>query len=97
MSRYENTRIEYDKEKNVMKKNTTIYKNVPEENGDIYVITQIGDRLDTIADQFYNDPSLWWFIASTNNLNKMNISPGTRLRISMNMNNAKDNLDKSNP
>ena len=33
---------------------------------DIYVITVIGDRLDKLAHQFYQDVRLWWVIASAN-------------------------------
>ena len=33
---------------------------------DIYVITTVGDRLDSLADQFYNDVRLWWVIATAN-------------------------------
>ena len=42
---------------------TTIYEKVPENNNDIYVITQEGDRLDNLAFQYYGDPKLWWAIA----------------------------------
>ena len=49
MSRYENTRVTRDKDKGVLKYNSTIYKKVPEHNNDVYVITTAGDRLDTLA------------------------------------------------
>ncbi len=44
------------------------YKPIPLRDDDIYVVTQTGDRLDTIAYQFYGDASLWWIIASANNI-----------------------------
>ena len=31
--------------------------NVPLRDDDIYVVTQTGDRLDTIAEKYYNDSS----------------------------------------
>jgi hypothetical protein len=39
--------------------------------------------LDTLARQYYNDPSLWWIIAQANNLNSVNLGlePGIQLRI----------------
>ena len=37
-----------------------------------------------LAFEFYNDSSLWWFIAQTNNLSTMNVPKGTSLRISFN-------------
>ena len=33
---------------------------------DIYATTLVGDRLDLIADQFYNNVDLWWIIATAN-------------------------------
>ena len=60
---------------------TTIYENVPEDNTDIHVITQEGDRLDVLAHQFYGNTHLWWFIAHVNNLSYMNVKAGTKLRI----------------
>ena len=70
-------------------------KRIPLKNDDIYVATQTGDRLDLLANEFYNNPHLWWFIAHVNNLNTMNLEPGIRLRISFDLNNANDILDKT--
>jgi nucleoid-associated protein YgaU len=50
-------------------------------NTDMYVITQEGDRLDNLANEYYKDPNLWWFIARVNNLSTMNVPAGTSLRI----------------
>ena len=52
-------------------------------NDDIYIITKRGDRLDLLADQFYNDYRLWWIIATVNNLGQgsINVEPGTQLKI----------------
>ena len=60
---------------------TTIPKYNEDSNEDVRVVTEIGDRLDIIANQFYGDPSLWWFIARINNLKTMNVPPGIKLRI----------------
>ena len=95
MSRYKNTKIKRDVNRNVLKYNTTIYKKVPENNTDIYVITQSGDRLDLLANQFYGDSSLWWFIAHVNNLNTMNLNANVRLRISFDMETASTLIDNS--
>ena len=43
-----------------------IYPEVPVTEDDTYVIATDGDRYDTLAQQFYNDSSLWWVIASAN-------------------------------
>lgn len=52
-----------------------------ETNADIRVVTEIGDRLDLIANQFYGDSSLWYLIADANNLNLINVPAGIKLRI----------------
>ena len=96
MGRYENTSIfkqtkKYSKDRkiNVNKYGTTIYNKVPESNDDMYFIAQSGDRCDTLAQRFYGDTSLWWFIARANNLKTMNIPAGTSLRIPTSTENAK--------
>lgn len=60
-----------------------IYPNIPKKDTDIYIATQGGDRLDTLASQFYNDASLWWIIATANNLHDapFALPDGTILRI----------------
>lgn len=64
-------------------KTNVIYPEIPESIDDIYVITSYGDRYDILAQEFYNDSSLWWIIASANNYNRgsLNITPGVQLRI----------------
>ena len=83
MSRYENTKL-VEKIKNntkVISKTTTIYSSIPESDDDIYIITQDGDRLDLLSYRYYNDSSLWWYIAKANNLTNINVPIGTSLRI----------------
>ena len=43
-----------------------VYPNIPFSINDVYVITTSGDRLDLLANQFYNDVRLWWIIAAAN-------------------------------
>ena len=83
MNRYENTKLVQKTKNNtkIISRTTTIYSSIPESDNDIYVITQYGDRLDLLAHTFYNDSSLWWYIAKANNLKVMNIPIGTSLRI----------------
>ena len=68
---------------------TTYYKVVPEKNTDTHIISQDGDRLDTLAFRFYRNPKLWWFIARVNNLTTMNVPAGTELRIPKTVVNAR--------
>ena len=79
MSRYKST----DKNRKSNKKyyETTIYKKVEEKNSDSYFIAVEGDRCDNLANRFYGDSSLWWFIARTNNITTNNIPAGTSIRI----------------
>jgi hypothetical protein len=63
-----------------------IYPNIPLRDDDVYVATELGDRLDTLAYDFYENSSLWWIIASANNIHgaKFGFEPGTVLRIPQN-------------
>ena len=45
---------------------TSRYPEVPLSSNDIYVYTTQGDRFDTLAQQFYNNSSLWWVISIAN-------------------------------
>jgi hypothetical protein len=67
-------------------KSNTIYPEVPLSENDFYVITSAGDRYDTLAQQFYNDYSLWWVIAAANNSQQasLNVEPGVQIRIPAN-------------
>lgn len=60
-----------------------IYPEIAPTNTDYYVITTVGDRLDLLAYDFYQDSSLWWVIASANALPGDSIYPpiGIQLRI----------------
>ena len=72
-----------------------IFPTIPKRNDDIYIITQETDRLDLLANQFYNDPTLWWVISHTNSLNSADIGvePGIQLRIPKDISKIKDILN----
>lgn len=63
-----------------------IYPEIPLRNDDVYVASETGDRLDTLAYQYYNDASLWWIIAAANNIHDapFGLADGTILRIPQN-------------
>jgi|TARA_B110000902_G_C14016679_1_gene478667 hypothetical protein len=63
-----------------------IYPQIPLSDNDIYVATETGDRLDSLAYQYYKDASLWWIIASANNIHNapLGLTDGTILRIPQN-------------
>ena len=87
MSRYKGTRKQIKNNKSSY--STTIYKKVEEKNSDLYFISTEGDRCDNLANRFYGDSKLWWFIAKVNNLTTNNIPAGTSLRIPKNTKEAK--------
>jgi hypothetical protein len=68
---------------------TVRYPEIPLTSDDIYVYIEQGDRFDVLANQFYQDASLWWIIAAANNnITKGSLfpEPGTQLRIPTNIN-----------
>mgnify|MGYP003126350059 CR=1 FL=1 len=84
MKRYDNTTIKKSTSKrhrDMHHRNTTFYSAIPETDDDIYVITQLGDRLDNLAFQFYGDVTLWWYIAKANGLKDLRVDSGISLRI----------------
>ena len=81
--RYQYTTRTKDKLTKNRKFSSTLYPKIELGDDDIYIITNIGDRLDLLADKYYQDVELWWVIAQANAVGKgsLNITPGTNLRI----------------
>ena len=79
MNRYETAEIVKKNGINYLR--PTLYPKIPHSDSDIYVITQYGDRLDSLAHQFYGDTTLWWYIAKANNLISLNVPTNLQLRI----------------
>jgi nucleoid-associated protein YgaU len=52
-------------------------------NKDVQIVSQQGDRLDTLALEYFGDETLWYVIAKVNNLGKgsLTIPPGKIIRI----------------
>jgi hypothetical protein len=59
-------------------------------------MTETGDRLDTLAYQYFKDATLWWIIASANNIHDapLGIKDGTILRIPSNYIEIQRNFNK---
>ena len=79
MNRYDN--IGKLKKNGVSRIGTSYLPKFEEQNSDILLISTEGDRCDLLAEEFYGDSSLWWYIASVNNLKSNNIEAGTQLRV----------------
>lgn len=75
-----------------------IYPDIPLHPEDTYVITTGGDRFDILAQQFYNDSSLWWVISSANvsKTDGLIVKPGVQLRIPYNISQVLDDFDTIN-
>jgi len=82
MSRYSTTSIIKDEE-GKRKRSTTIIPAIPSTAADTFIITTSTDRLDKLANTFYQDVTLWWVIAAANGLGKgtLIVPANTRLRI----------------
>jgi len=88
MTRYENATILTTSDYRPYYKGK-FYPNIPLSESDVYVITTVGDRLDSLAFSYYNDATLWWIIAMANNnatKGALYPEPGTQLRIPTNVN-----------
>ena len=87
MGRYDNT---------IIKKNkigqrvygVTLYPTIPIQDGDKFYYPIDGERVDSVAEKFYGDQSLWWIIAEANKLKDggFALEPDIELRIPININ-----------
>jgi hypothetical protein len=62
---------------------SVLLPNVDANDTDIVVMTVQGDRLDLLANEYYEDPSMWWVIALKNDMTEIDLSmkEGIILRI----------------
>jgi len=88
MNRYITSKVIRTTKDETTKHATSFVPNIERENTDLFIRTRAGDRLDLLAHEFYKDVTLWWIIASVNNLGKGSfaVPPGTRLRVPMDIN-----------
>ena len=99
MERYSSTDILKTANTNIPYYKGKFYPDIPLSETDEYVITTVGDRLDSLAYSYYLDSTLWWVIAAANN----NITkgalypvPGTQLRIPTDINSVLDLYNQFN-
>lgn len=97
MRRYENIPVIKDDNGRRHYK-SVIITNVPFSSEDIYVRTGPGDRLDTLALDFYGEVKYWWVIASANKLGlgSTAIPAGSQLRIPTNPQTYVSEFNKAN-
>jgi hypothetical protein len=80
--RYRNTKVKTDREGNRVY-GLTFYPKIPIKDSDKYIAVTRGQRLDTLADQYYGDTSLWWIISKANKLSgsEIQLDPSKTYRI----------------
>ena len=82
MSRYNST-SEIQDSNGKRRRASTILPALPTTSADTYIITTSTERLDKLAQEFYDDVALWWIIAAANGFGKgtLIVPENTRLRI----------------
>lgn len=105
MNRYSEIKKILNTNPNVGKLDTPYYKNalypeIPPNPNDIYVITEWGDRLDLLANQFYGDITLYWIIAAGNpnvvGFSSLFLKEGIQLRIPVDINEIISSFNRLN-
>ena len=99
MNRYNNSTILKTEYTNRPYYKGKFYPNILLSESDVYVITTVGDRLDSLAYSYYNDATLWWVIAMANNnatKGELYPIPGTQLRIPTDINSVLDQYEQFN-
>ena len=76
------------------------YPEIPPSVDDIYIITTVGDRLDSLAHQFYKYVDLWWIISTSNpdivRRDSLNLKPGLEIRVPSNYEQIIENFEQLN-
>ena len=76
------------------------YPEIPLDISDVYIMTKIGDRLDALSYQYYNNSDLWWILikANPNKLKRDSffMPIGIQLRIPINIEPIVNDFEKLN-
>ena len=76
------------------------YPEIPLSVDDLYITTTSGDRLDSLAYEFFNDVDLWWIITTANpdviRRDSFNLKPGMEIRIPDNVQGILEAFEKLN-
>ena len=86
MKRYiNNKKLRKNKDKGFLHYSTNWYPKIERHESDIYIRTRQDERLDLLANEYYGDVTLWWVIASANNIGKAGlvVPSGIQIRIPM--------------
>jgi hypothetical protein len=96
--RYIYTNAVKDKDTGKRYYQSTIYPKIKATDNDLYIISEDGDRLDLLANKYYNDKNLWWVIAVANNINDgtFYVEAGRQLRVPSDITTILNDLSKIN-
>ena len=76
------------------------YPIIPLSINDVYIVTTSGDRLDLLANTFYNDIRLWWIISIANRdiikRDSYGLIPGLEIRIPQDTQNILSDFEELN-
>ena len=96
MKRYAKTPIKIDKS-GMRVYSTTYYPRIRINDGDKFIYTKEGDRLDLLAHKSYNDSTLWWILATANGIRgRVALRPGEILRIPSDVTSIVEKFNKIN-
>jgi hypothetical protein len=97
-NRYTYSTIKTDSDSKKQYFASVIYPKIKANDDDLYIISEVTDRLDLLANKYYGDTSLWWIIAVANNINDASfyVTEGLQLRIPSNVSKILNDLEKIN-
>ena len=87
MDRYDSTNQITGSNSFIKRYETATYPKFERKETDIYIISRKLERLDLLAERYYDDSRFWWVIARANNLGKgtLTIPAGKQIRIPQNI------------
>ncbi len=97
MKRYQHAKT-IIKQDNKRIQGQTVYPAIIPKTSDLYIRVQDGQRLDTLANTYYGDPSMWWIIAQANAITggTLFIPPGKQIRIPQDISSIARDLEEVN-
>ena len=97
MDRYQFQRPKVKKDKKRIQ-GQTIYPAILPRVTDLYIVVRDGQRMDTLANEYYGNPSMWWIIAQANNITggTLFLKPGSSIRIPKDLASIQRELEKAN-
>lgn len=96
--RYTNVPIEKDPSTGKRYYKALKYPFIPYSDSDLYIITRAGDRLDILADHYYNAVDDYWILMAANDIPRDSLYPpiGIQLRIPIDTSYVRELFDRIN-